>query len=238
MLKNNYILASEDSVQRIDPMNPWSKPSGVSESQEISMEQSPQSEINQEVIVKPKSSSLKTFVKKINTIDFFPEKLEHSGYIILASIAVIFSIVLLLLFFRMKKAITETQKNSIALKQMAISLFISQQNFEYKTLLDEFNTSNTTVDKQNTRIQFLNFMNYICKEICEAKDSEFAIKLGSSFISKIQGRFVKMGDLQEVVDYFRFVGEKLLYTKDKDLSGEAIIALIRKDFQKIKKRKK
>ncbi|MGL4560871.1 MAG: hypothetical protein ACRCV0_01095, partial [Brevinema sp.] len=182
-------------------------------------------------------NSLSSLISNIAKIEIFPQKLEHSGYIILCGTLIIFSISLLLVFFRMKKAIVETQKNSIALKNMATALFINQQNYEYKMLIDELHNATSVSDKENARIQLLNFMNSLCKEICETKDKEFAFTLGLAFLSKIQGRFLKMGDLQAGADYFRFFGEKSL-KHNSEISGRTLIESIRKEFQRNSKNRK
>lgn len=220
-----------ETNSKIDPMNPWGAPD-TEEVEEGIIEETAPEEFNNNMI----TSSKITF-PKLPSINIFPEKLENSGYIILATVALLVGLCFLILTLKMRQAIIITQKNTQSLKDMMTALFINQQNLEYKLLLDEFNNASSQTDKENTKIQLLNYMNNICREICETQDSELAKQIGEAFISKIQGRYLKIKDLTQGVDYFRFLGE-LSVQYGNYLSGRDLIQKIREEYKKNLKNQK
>ena len=178
--------------------------------------------------------------KKDEIGSVFPKTLESSGYVILSSVALIFSLVLLICAIRFKKLITIAQeKNDILQKNLqekneifqdiTLSLYAQQQVIEYRLLLSDLNNVNSTIEKTNARTQLYNFLNIVCLDICTTKNSYLALQLATSFFTKIQTRYIKLSPLPEGLVYFKHIGKILTDTKDI-LDEQALIQKIQTDF--------
>ncbi|MGL4367634.1 MAG: hypothetical protein ACRCTQ_05095 [Brevinemataceae bacterium] len=179
-------------------------------------------------------------VKKIESVTqnlpqqafkLFPQSLESSGYVILTVVLLIFCFFFFFMMLTIYNGIHSTQKSIEILKEVSISLFISQKTLEYKLLLDELNKSSNADDHLNAKIQIWNFLNKISREICESKNEKLAYSLGSVFFSKILGRYLKMGTSPEGVVYFRVVGELLMHFGSM-YNDEMLVKKIRSEYKR------
>jgi len=185
--------------------------------------------------------------KKDKLVAIFPKTLESNGYIILSGVVLIFSLALLICARRLNKLIAITrEKNTLLQKDLqekneilqekneifqdiTISLYAQQQVIEYRLLLSDLNTANSTIEKTNARTQLYNFLNIICLEICTTKNPYLALQLATSFFTKIQTRYIKLSPLPGGIVYFKHIGKILTETKDI-LDEQMLIQKIQTDF--------
>lgn len=164
--------------------------------------------------------------------NLFPKSLDSSGYVILSAIALFFSMIILLFIAKLSKAVTTSQKNIEILTDITIALHLQQQSIEYRFLLEEMNSAETSIQKSNARIQLYNYLNRICREICETKNRYLALQLAVAFFSRIHARYIKVNPLPEGVLYFKYIGKILQDFQGSNLSEEELLHKIVSGYKK------
>ncbi|MGL5955058.1 MAG: hypothetical protein ACRC0X_00410 [Brevinema sp.] len=159
---------------------------------------------------------------------FFPQNLESSGYIILATLSLIFSLLFLIQALLYRKLLVSIQENNKNLSHISFSLYIQQQITEYRLLLADLNYSQGATEKTNARTQLYNYLNTMCLEICETPNKYLASQLAQVFFSKIKSRYLKLVSVPDGLIYFKYVSSILL-TSDSTTEN---LQKIRKNFKK------
>ncbi|MGL4676974.1 MAG: hypothetical protein ACRCWI_04840 [Brevinema sp.] len=165
---------------------------------------------------------------KLNSL--FPQGLESSGYIILATLSLIFSLLFLIQALLYQKLLVSLKEGNKNLNNVAFSLYIQQQITEYRLLLADLTYSQGAVEKANARTHLYNYLNTTCLEICENPNKYLASQLAQVFFSKIQSRYLKLVSVPDGLIYFKYVSGILLAHPSNSITDN--LQKIRKNFKK------